>query len=685
MRFRKIIGLASVSALLVGMCGVSGAYADTSTTEIGRVTYSVDTESPEAGATVTKCRWSVEKNLVIPENVLIDDISYPVTAIGPNGLSGCSLKTVTLPDTVHTLGEAAFYNNTSLTSVQLSAAITNIPVEAFKRTNLGDFTIPSTVTSIADNAFESAGLTNVVIPDSVTQMGTSVFKNNRRLANVQLGAGLSTIPAGTFINSSLTEVSFPANIRSIGGAAFASSTLQRVVIPETIESIGEQAFQANYITSLELPAGMTEIAAGVFKNNRLESVNIPETVTTIGSEAFASNRLTTLQIPVGMTEIAANAFQSNSLTTLSLPDGITAIREAAFEYNRLTELTIPSAVTVIEKRAFGSNDLGTVRFTGPAPTVAAGDQFTGFVAAFGRYDDVTLEYPKSREGQEAGRYHNGMYGRYKMKPYEDRAQLTVSAVENVQGLDPQDSGVTFNLRVVSPDQSEAAAPVENQMMAPGVYKLVAGYQADSDTFGEDTRNVVSHGWTCVVNGVESVISANTEGSLTLNTGDVVNCSHRFTVSYTRPAMELIPAKPTKPEEPESPENPGQPDNLGQPETPGQPDNSGTPNPPEQPESPGNPSDSGQPEQPAQPGAPEDSAKPAIVVPPVSVMQVAVNEDTAVKTPVNEAKMAMVSEDKITTKSLPNTGFPQQLTISIFTMFLAGAGLLGWKRSQTTCK
>src|SRR6185369_15751942 len=84
---------------------------------------------------------------------------------------------VNIPDTINGLpvtriGTSAFFSGL-LTSVTIPDSVTSIGDEAFAVcTNLNSVTIPDNVTSIGDNVFIScASLTNVVIGNSVTSLG----------------------------------------------------------------------------------------------------------------------------------------------------------------------------------------------------------------------------------------------------------------------------------------------------------------------------------------------------------------------------------------------------------------------------------------------------------------------------------------------------------------------------------
>lgn len=93
-------------------------------------------------------------NVVIPESVTYNGSTYSVTSIGNEAFWGTNLVSVTIPNSVTSIGERSFCNCYYLTSV----------------------IIPNSVTSISDYAFTSCiSLTEVTIPNSVTEIGNYVF------------------------------------------------------------------------------------------------------------------------------------------------------------------------------------------------------------------------------------------------------------------------------------------------------------------------------------------------------------------------------------------------------------------------------------------------------------------------------------------------------------------------------
>ena len=297
---------------------------------------------------------------------------YPENAVGdvtiPAQIAG-------LP--VTSIGERAFYQCTSLTSVTIPASVTSIGERAFYQcTRLTSVTIPASVTSIGEVAFyDCTGLTSVTIPASVTSIGAGAFADCTGLTSMTLQPGLATIGDGMFNDCrALTSVTIPASVISIGHEAFSGCRgLTSVTIPASVTSIGHEAFyDCTGLTSVTIPASVNFIGNGAFYDcTGLTSLIIPASVTSIGSSSFRDcTGLTSVTIPTSVTSIDYGAFSGcRALTSVTIPASVTSIGDYAFSYcTGLTSVAIPASVTSIGDEAFGGcTRLKSAVFQGNAP------------------------------------------------------------------------------------------------------------------------------------------------------------------------------------------------------------------------------------------------------------------------------------------------------------------------------
>ena len=169
-------------------------------------------------------------SVVIPDSV---------TSIGEYAFYYCSsLTSIVIPDSVTSIGSYAFYRCSSLTSITVdekNTAYKSIDGNLYSKDGktliqyaigkkVTSFTIPDSVTSIGNYAFYYCNsLTSVVIPDSVTSIGNYAFAYCDSLTSVEIPDSVTSIGNYAFYYcNSLTSVAIPDGVTSIGESAFES-------------------------------------------------------------------------------------------------------------------------------------------------------------------------------------------------------------------------------------------------------------------------------------------------------------------------------------------------------------------------------------------------------------------------------------------------------------------------------
>ena len=181
-----------------------------------------------------------------------------------------------------------------------------------ENTEIKDMTIPNSVTSIGDYAFWAcAELTSVTIPNSVTSIGIDVFGFCTGLTSVTIGNSVTSISNRAFeYCSGLTSFTIPNSVTSIGASAFENcSSLTSITIPNSVTSIGRYAFLWCFgLTSVTIPNSVTSIGSCAFEGWNLPVViSLIENPFKINGEADKDNRTfsqktfnnATLYVPVG--------------------------------------------------------------------------------------------------------------------------------------------------------------------------------------------------------------------------------------------------------------------------------------------------------------------------------------------------------------------------------------------------
>lgn len=173
------------------------------------------------------------------------DLFDSVTTISARAFANCAqLETLTLPDSLTTIGEGALDGLTGLKKLVIKCDPALIPAGTFANMpNLSEVTVERG--AIPAHMFEGSGVTALTLGAGVTEIGEKAFAgtalNAAELTNV------TAIGAGAFEGSALERVRLSASA-SVGERAFANTKLKQLVIP----TVGNFPLSAVEGTSAEL-------------------------------------------------------------------------------------------------------------------------------------------------------------------------------------------------------------------------------------------------------------------------------------------------------------------------------------------------------------------------------------------------------------------------------------------------
>jgi len=380
------------------------------------------------------------------KNLQVVDLSenHTLETIGDRAFVSTGVTSLTLPETVTSIGDSAFtYDN--LTALDLSQAtqLQTIGSEAFLGSKIDSLVLPDSVTTIGDKAFQyNSNLTSVKLSQSLTKIGDSAFANDGQLADVDLSVApnLASIGQSAFAGAKITSLNL--NGVTIGAGAFENNQdLTTVTLGSNVTEIGESAFNGDKnLTTLNIPSDsqLTTIDASAFYGTGLTAVHFPATLTSIGTAAFESNtnladitfdgqtanddliigddafaydgHIVNLNLPANLVKIGKEAFAADNLKdatgntigglkTVTFADDsrLTTVGDSAFVYDTVLEdITLPDSVTTIGAQAFLANS-ALKSFTLPASLQSIGNNaFT--------YDDglKTVDTSKANQLEEIG-------------------------------------------------------------------------------------------------------------------------------------------------------------------------------------------------------------------------------------------------------------------------------------------
>ncbi len=384
--------------------------------------YIFGTASYNGSYAAEQCYYGYSTSSTTSSTYYIPSSLKSVTITGGNILYGAfygcyGLKSITIPDSVASIGRAAFYGCYGLTAVYITDIkawceinfnnITSNPLYYAKNLYLNgklitELEIPDNVTRINEFAFEGCtSLTSVTIPDSVTSIGSNAFDGCTSLTSITIPDSVTSIGNYAFYNcTSLTAV-YITDIKAWCEISFESSTsnplyfaknlylngklITELEIPDSVTRINEFAFEGcTSLKSITIPDSVTNIGLGAFSGcSSLEGISIPFVGAKrsgtdythfgyiFGASSYSDNKSyvpTSLKTVVitGGTSIDGYAFSGcESLTYVIIQSGVTSIDDYAFQNcTSLTSIKIPDSVESIGASAF-KNCTGLTSITIP--------------------------------------------------------------------------------------------------------------------------------------------------------------------------------------------------------------------------------------------------------------------------------------------------------------------------------
>jgi hypothetical protein len=231
-------------------------------------------------------------DIVIPEVVTYDDNEYAVTKIGDNAFEGSSIENVTIPGSVTTIGDEAFYGCESLTSLMLEDGVKTIGWGAFTGCCLESVTIPGSVMTIGEYAFAGCErLTSLILEEGVKKICWYAFAWCPSLESVTIPESVTWIGNGTFQDcENLSSITCTSEVLSLGWDVFSGVTATAYV-PIASADLYEGFDWGGDITIEYLNDYKRSTRAGAFGTICLPYDYTPEGATLYGIESIEDDEV----------------------------------------------------------------------------------------------------------------------------------------------------------------------------------------------------------------------------------------------------------------------------------------------------------------------------------------------------------------------------------------------------------
>ena len=265
-----------------------------------------------------------------------------------------------------------FSKHEAIETLTIAEGVTEIDAATFARAPLVTITLPNSLNTIGYYAF---GRNDENLP----HLYGSVFT----LKTLHLGGGWNPVshvsyngdPRVIFYDHAAIEtLTIGEGVTEIGSYSFQYAPLTTLTLPEGLKKIQQYAFKRAKLESLTIPASVTEIRYYVFQESPLVTLNILSNSVYLEGHPFHGSRTTLKTLHInGFDPDYSDFGPFTKIETLTMGDSVTSIKTNAFKNSPIRSLTLGESVTSIGNDAFMNAVLDTLVLPSSLTTIGTSD------------------------------------------------------------------------------------------------------------------------------------------------------------------------------------------------------------------------------------------------------------------------------------------------------------------------
>ena len=289
------------------------------------------------------------------------------------------------------IDDYGFKGDTKLVSITLPDSITTIGYEAFAGCiSLKTFEMPNSVTVVYHRAFFSCeNLTKITLSNQLKKLNSKTFCNCFRLEEIEFFDGFEKLENDVFHHCNrLSKAIIPESLQVFENSVFLGCSSLKKVVAYDLDSwlsitlraaisnpmfFGAQLYfnsndKEELVTVVDIPEGTKKISKFAFYGcASLTSVTIPVSVTEIGMQAFGNCSSVKKIEANGITNVASSTFSGMSaLETVSIKGAKRIERDAFFQNTKLKTVSLGANLEYLGQRCFAFTAITDIHFDGTA-------------------------------------------------------------------------------------------------------------------------------------------------------------------------------------------------------------------------------------------------------------------------------------------------------------------------------